>query len=254
MLLTDLRADCTRCFGLCCVVPAFAKSADFAIAKPARTPCPNLRTDFRCGIHDRLRTSGFAGCTVYDCFGAGQRLSQSTTADDPALFAAYPVMRDLHELLYYVTEADSWPTSVAVQADLRSASARLDELAGLDAASLAAVDVDALRGEFNPLLLAASRLARASAAGPDLRGADLAGRRLSDLRGASLRGALLLGADLRNADLRLADLIGADLRGADLSGADITGALFVTRSQLDSARGSSATRVPAHLRRPSHWR
>ncbi|RQX15913.1 oxetanocin A resistance protein, partial [Micromonospora arida] len=38
----QLRADCGRCFGLCCVVPAFAASADFAIDKPAGSPCPNL--------------------------------------------------------------------------------------------------------------------------------------------------------------------------------------------------------------------
>ena len=37
----ELRADCTRCFALCCVAPAFAASADFAIDKPAGQPCPN---------------------------------------------------------------------------------------------------------------------------------------------------------------------------------------------------------------------
>ncbi|HEY3438708.1 MAG TPA: pentapeptide repeat-containing protein, partial [Actinotalea sp.] len=36
----ELVADCSRCAGLCCVVPAFVRSADFAITKPAQTPCP----------------------------------------------------------------------------------------------------------------------------------------------------------------------------------------------------------------------
>ena len=66
-----LRADCERCFGLCCVAPAFSASADFAIDKPAGHPCPHLRPDFRCGIHTDLRGRGFRGCAVYDCFGAG---------------------------------------------------------------------------------------------------------------------------------------------------------------------------------------
>ena len=52
---TRLRADCTRCAGLCCVAPAFAASADFAIDKPAGHACPNLRDDDRCGIHAQLR-------------------------------------------------------------------------------------------------------------------------------------------------------------------------------------------------------
>ena len=74
-----LRADCSRCAGLCCVAPAFAASADFAIDKPAGTPCPNLRDDFRCGIHAAAAASaGFPGCEVFDCFGAGQQLTQVT--------------------------------------------------------------------------------------------------------------------------------------------------------------------------------
>ena len=50
-----LRADCSRCAALCCVVPAFSRSSDFAIDKPAGRPCPNLRSDLRCGIHEHLR-------------------------------------------------------------------------------------------------------------------------------------------------------------------------------------------------------
>ena len=78
MTRTELHADCARCFGLCCVALPFARSADFAVDKPAGTPCTNLQEDFRCGIHGALRERGFAGCTVFDCFGAGQKVSQVT--------------------------------------------------------------------------------------------------------------------------------------------------------------------------------
>ena len=74
----ELRADCTRCFGICCVAPAFSASADFALDKPAGQPCPNLGADSRCGIHRDLRQRGFPGCTVFDCFGAGQQVAQVT--------------------------------------------------------------------------------------------------------------------------------------------------------------------------------
>lgn len=73
-----LRADCSRCAGLCCVAPVFAASADFAIDKPAGVACLDLADDFRCGIHAELRNRGFPGCTVFDCFGAGQRITQET--------------------------------------------------------------------------------------------------------------------------------------------------------------------------------
>ena len=97
--------------------------------------------------------------------------------------------------------------------------------------------------------------ARGDLAGPDLAGRDLTGRDLAarDLVGADLSTASLIGADLRGADLRWADLLAADLRGANLTGADLTGALYLTRTQVGSARGSAATRLPDRLPRPAHW-
>lgn len=255
----ELRADCAQCAGLCCVMPAFTKSSDFAIDKPAGKACPNLRDDFRCGIHDKLRDKGFPGCTVFDCFGAGQQLTQVTFAGKTwtsspetarGIGAVFPIMRALHELLYYLAEA----IEVAPADGLRSAYNRISETTRLPAADLAHVDVDAVRGEINPLLTAASQ-ARRTPPGPDHRGAQLFGADLrgANLRNASLRGALLIGADLRRADLRGADLIGADLRGAQLAGADLTGALFLTQAQLDAARGDAATRLPQWAQRPTHW-
>jgi uncharacterized protein YjbI with pentapeptide repeats len=242
-----LRADCTRCFALCCVAPAFAASADFAIDKPAGRPCPNLRADFRCGIHDDLRERGFSGCTVYDCFGAGQQVAQVTfggrdwrqaPGTAARMFAVFGVMRQLHELLWYLTEALALPAARPLHDELRRALAETERLTGGSPNDLMALDVAGHREAVNVLLLRASELARAGRDGADHRGADLVGRNLrgADLRGANLRGASLIAADLRGADLRLADLTGADLRGADLRDADLTGALFLTQAQLDAAR------------------
>ena len=255
LTLDQLQADCSRCAALCCVAPAFAKSSDFAINKPAGKPCPNLAEDFRCDIHDTLPERGFPGCVVFDCFGAGQQVTQVTFGgrqwrDTPGIagqmFAVLPVMRQLHELLWYVTKALELPAARRLHPGLRAA---LDETAALAAGSpgeLLALDVDAHRRRVNPLLQEASELARAGSGGsrPDHRGANLIGRRLrgADLRGASLRGALLIGADLRGADLRSADFTGADLRGADLRGADLTGALFLTAAQLKAAVIDASTK------------
>jgi uncharacterized protein YjbI with pentapeptide repeats len=95
-----------------------------------------------------------------------------------------------------------------------------------------------------------SAAARRARPGANLIDADLAG---ADLRGAHLRGAHLIAADLRGADLRAADLIGADLRGADLSGADLSDALYLTRYQVNEARGDERTRLPAPLAHPTRW-
>jgi uncharacterized protein YjbI with pentapeptide repeats len=258
----ELQADCARCFGLCCVALPFARSADFAVDKPAGQPCTHLRDDFRCGIHAGLRERGFAGCTVFDCQGAGQKVSQVTFGgrdwrDDEGtarrMFAVFPVVRQLHELLTYLAEA--LDRDAALRDELTAAYDRVDALTRGSAEELEACDVGAVRAGVSELLLRVSERVRAGLPGPDRRGAELIGARLrgAALHGANLRGAYLIGADLRGADLRTADLVGADLRGADLRGADLTGALFVTQAQLEAARGDDTTRVPGHLRRPLHW-
>jgi uncharacterized protein YjbI with pentapeptide repeats len=260
-----LRADCKSCFALCCVAPAFSASADFAIDKPAGAACPNLNTDFRCGVHASLRQQGFRGCTVYDCFGAGQQVSQITFAGHDwrqdartarQMFEVFPIVRDLHELLWYLSEALALPAADALHGELSRALGATERLAGQSPDELLDLDVAAHRRDVNDLLLAASDLARAGVRhkkdhrGDDLIGADLEG---ADLRGASLRGAYLIGADLRGADLGRADVTGADLRGADLRAADLTDAIFLTQSQLDSAKGDSGTRLPSSLTHPDHW-
>jgi Pentapeptide repeats (8 copies) len=270
----NLVADCSRCVGLCCVAPAFVASAEFAFSKPAGVACRHLAADSRCTIHDRLRPSGFAGCVAYDCFGAGQRTVSlfAGAGRSPAMLRAYEVVRQLHELLWYLSDALSRPAAAPVQADLAAAQAEIDAATAAGPDSIAATDPAAYRAAVAPLLRRASTLVRTSAtparpaaepaarggadlAGRDLGGADLVGRALvgADLRRADLSTAYLLGADLRGADLRYADLLGTDLRGAELAGADLTGALYLTRTQVGGARGSAATRLSDRLPHPEHW-
>jgi uncharacterized protein YjbI with pentapeptide repeats len=287
----DLTADCANCFALCCVAPAFSVSADFALDKRAGQPCPNLRADFGCSIHDRLRPRGFAGCTVYDCFGAGQKVAQVTFAGQDwrrapdiaeEMFAVFAIMRQLHELLWYLSQALLLGSARPVHDDLRRALDETERLTRLEPEALLGLEASAYRQDVNALLLRASELARAPAphrepgsAGPDFgapdfrapdfrapdfrapdfRGADLVGKDLRgiDLSGANLRGAQLVGANLSGVSLAVADFTGADLRGADLRGADLSASIFLTQSQLDAARGDSRTRIPPSLASPACW-
>lgn len=246
--MIELAADCSRCAALCCVAPAYAKSSDFAVDKPAGRPCRNLGDDFRCTIHEDLPRRGFPGCVVFDCFGAGQRITQDTfggrdwrSAPELAgdMFALLPVVRQLHELMWYLTEALKLDEARRLHPELRAVLGETDALAGGDPGGLRGLDVDAYRMKVVPLLRRVSETVRSRAGGrrPDHSGARLIGRRMrgADLRGASFRGALLIGADLRDADLRRADFTGADMRGTDLRGANLDGAIFLTASQLRAA-------------------
>jgi Pentapeptide repeats (8 copies) len=247
---SDLRADCASCAGLCCVVPALTVSADFAIDKPSGVPCPNLATDdFGCTIHDELRERGFPGCTVYDCFGAGQRVVQEHFAGREwraspeirvEMFATFEVVERLHELLWYVEDAASRRLPRELREEVEGLRTAVERAAATpDERDVVPLQLraDALFGEVSVAVRRGGR---------DLRRQDLVGR---DLRGegvtdANLRGTLLLGADLRGVDLGLADLLGADLRAADLRGADLSQALFLTRLQVAAMRTDETTLLP----------
>jgi uncharacterized protein YjbI with pentapeptide repeats len=259
-----LVADCSSCFGLCCVALAFERSADFAVDKDAGDPCKHLDTGFGCSIHPDLRSEGYRGCTVYDCFGAGQQVSQVTfggvswrdaPATSGAMFAALPVMRQLHEMLWYLAEAAERPEAASLHDEVARLHASTLALTQTDAARLDDIDLPAHRDLVSPVLQKASALVREPFGGPDHRGAALLGAKLrrGRLRGGDFRGSLLIAADLREADLRVCDLLGADLRDARLEGADLIDCLFLTQAQVASARGDASTRLPPSLRRPAHW-
>ncbi|PEZ71107.1 pentapeptide repeat-containing protein [Bacillus sp. AFS017274] len=274
-ILNHLRADCENCFGLCCVALPYAKSADFAFDKNGGTPCSNLQSDYRCGIHENLRAKGFRGCTVYECFGAGQKVSQLTYdgndwRDNPAsakeMFDVFPIMQQLHEMLCYLNEALNLEDAKPLYQDLQAAFEETEYLTKQSPKSIMDLNVPAHRAIVNDLLLRTSELVREKVSfnknknqkkqnkigrGSDLIGAKLRG---ADLRGANLRGALLIASDLREADMRVTDLIGADFRDADLSGADLTGSFFITQAQINSAKGDTKTKLPLTLNIPDHWR
>lgn len=262
----DLRADCARCVGLCCVALGMSRSADFAIQKLPGRPCPNLTPAFRCGIHDRLRQKGFAGCDAFDCFGAGQQVTERTFAghswlEEPAIaaamFSVFDTMRHLKEALWHLAHAAAATTDPELSEEIERARTLVVGLTDAEPARLERFDAMAFQEEIGKLLGKVSTEVRAGlpAAAVDHRGADLAGAELSeaDLRGADLRGALLMGSDLSRAELFGADLLGSDLRGANLAGARLEGALFLTQAQVASAVGDPTTTIPPSLARPRHW-
>ncbi|WP_409300042.1 pentapeptide repeat-containing protein [Peribacillus sp. SCS-155] len=267
--LDHIKADCEKCFALCCVALPYARSADFAFDKDSGIPCPKLQSNNRCGIHKNLRKSGFQGCSAYECFGAGQKVSQFTYEgnswrDNPEIaaemFEVFPIMQQLHEMLYYLNEAVMLKEALPIYSQLQMALNETEFLTELTPAALLNTDVPAHRAKVSGLLLQTSELVRAKVSKKSnnkkiQRGSDLIGAKLrrANLRGANLRGALLIAADLTECDLNDADLLGTDFRGADLSGAALSTSLFLTQAQINSAKGNQYTKLPTSLSMPEHW-
>ncbi len=270
----ELTANCERCFGLCCVALYFSSSEGFPMDKDAGKPCINLQGDFTCSVHKNLRNKGLKGCTAYDCFGAGQKVAQVTygghdwrQAPESAqqMFEAFLIMRQLHEMLWYLTQALTLQTDHGIQQEISSLLDETERLTLLDAYPLLALDVAEHRAKVNVLLQNTSELVRTkdrnrknapsrnqntNSRRLDYFGADL---RKTNLRGADLRGSCLIAANLREVDLSGADLIGADLRDADLSGANLTNSIFLTQAQINTAKGDSHTKLPMVLVCPTYW-
>lgn len=127
-LPAHLKADCSACVALCCVIPPFDAVQGFGFDKPAQTPCHHLCADSRCGIHEQLIERGFSGCVAFDCLGAGQRLTALAVArfgsadwrarPDVArwLFDAYPRVRQVQEGLARLSLAAAVTGNPALQA------------------------------------------------------------------------------------------------------------------------------------------
>lgn len=137
--MTDLPAltsDCSQCAALCCVGLTLDKGDLFAFDKPAGTPCPNLDGHL-CSVHSELQEIGNRGCILYDCAGAGQRVTQmrfngESWRDDPGLLPAmlrdFERLKPLHERMKQLIEAERLALPEALETErkrLLRKSARL---------------------------------------------------------------------------------------------------------------------------------
>lgn len=166
---TELRSDCSRCAGLCCVAPAFSAGPEFAVDKAAHEPCPHLQDDFRCDIHETLRERGFSGCVVFECYGAGQRVTQQTFGgrdwrSSPeiatAMFETFRAVRPLHEQLMFLDEALKLDAALPLAGELQDLYDEIDGLAASGSAELAQIDVGQIERRVHELLLRVGKLVR----------------------------------------------------------------------------------------------
>lgn len=267
----SLQADCQNCFGLCCTALNIVASSDFAMNKPAGKPCSNLKDDYSCQIHSKLRENGFKGCTVFDCLGAGQQVSQVTFKGQDwrqsrihadKMFQVFPIMEQLYEMIAYVAEALSYQVNNTLYEQLLVQLEQLQQATELEADALLTLDIVAIRMPVNALLLKTSEQIRThgvkekASSKLNQRGADWMGKKLQgkDLRATDLRGSYLIAANLQGAILREVDFIGADLRDANLRGADLSTSLFLTQMQINAAQGDRSTKLPSYIKRPTHWK
>ncbi|HEV2377425.1 MAG TPA: pentapeptide repeat-containing protein [Streptosporangiaceae bacterium] len=218
---------------------------------------------------------------MYNCHGAGQKVAQVTFSGRDwrlhpqiaeQMFEAFRVMRQLHELVWYTTEALRLLPNGVLDQEVRATRDEIEQVTQGDADTIVTVDVAGYRRRVNALLLkvgseligagVARKIERRNAdlSGTDLttidlHGADLAGANLSraNLAGADLSGANLSRANLSGANVSDASMTGTCLDRANVSGADLRHSLHLTQTQLNGTVGDTLTKIPPSLTRPVHW-
>lgn len=266
MKLNELKAHCADCCGLCCTALYFSKMDGFPQNKPAGKPCMHLEKDFKCKIHPDLDKRKMKGCIGYDCFGAGQYVTQclfhgedwrSAPGRANELFETFIKVFQLFQIRYYLLEAMTITCAKSLWKDIDTRLNENDKLCSLTPEEICRLDVDSYREQVNILLKEVCACVENQFPKRDQRlPLELFGKSFKNKRmdGQNLSMKLLIACDFSGCRLDGANFLGADTRDANFSNADLRECVFLTQAQVNSARGNRKTLLPGHLDYPVTWR
>ncbi|MEM9632553.1 MAG: hypothetical protein AAGA50_14575 [Pseudomonadota bacterium] len=163
----DLTPVCSDCAALCCVVFAFDKSESFAIDKAAGEVCPNLDCQMECRVFQDRESLGFRGCITYNCYGAGQRVTQEvfrgkSWRTEPSLKRrmgeALSVLRRIHEQLSLLSMASQMALDSRERVSLEKLEHRLRPVSHWTEEELSNFPIDLVTRDVAKFLLGLRRL------------------------------------------------------------------------------------------------
>lgn len=264
----DLKIDCSKCFGFCCVALYFSKIDGFPEDKVAGKPCVNLDNDFTCKIHEDLSDNNLKGCINYDCFGAGQKVAQhiykntswrNSPKQAQEMYDVFIIIKNLQEMIWYLYDGIMFTENKDLKNRINCMIEKTKNLTELPIKDILNINIEEHRVKVNFLLKEVRKHVREKIGQKTKEdkplGFDFIGKNLrnKDLIGGNLTGALLIGANLQNQDLSGAIIIGADMRDSDIRGCNMENTMYLTQAQINSARGNSKTKLPPFIERPSYW-
>lgn len=258
-----LRIDCDKCSGICCVALYCMKTDGFPENKEAGVPCKHLIADFRCDIHTVLANKNMKGCLAYDCFGAGQKVTQSCYPNEDwktnpekanEIFQVFMIVFQLHQMAWYLLESLSLVTDEHLEADIDELITKNKQMTACSSDEILHMDIEEYKSSVNKVLkLVSGRGAVFPSDETDSK--DYFGKnfRHANLNGRDFSMALMIAANLEGCSLQRTNFLGADIRDANIKDTDLSDCIFLTQMQINSAKGNSNTKLPANLSRPSSW-
>jgi len=262
-LSKKLLIDCKNCSGLCCVALYFAKCEGFPTDKPAGKPCKNLMSDFRCTIHAKLLQSKMKGCLAYDCFGAGQKVTQNiykgknwkTTPEIVnQMFDVFLIVFQLHQMLWYLIEASTIISSKELKLELDALILQNEKMTQLCPDEIQTLDIDIYRLNVNRILKKIST-SIATSSTENRKTSNFIGQNFkkANLDGKDFSMAILIAGNLEGCSLRGTNFLGADLRDTNIKNTDLRESVFLTQMQVNTAIGNHNTALPALFIYPTSW-
>ncbi len=255
-LYNALTIDCQKCCGLCCIALYCTKTDGFPYDKVAGTPCKNLLSDFRCHSHHELIERKLKGCLSYDCFGAGQKVTQIIYKGEDwrksphcrqQMFEVFHIVTQLHQVLWYLLETYRMSNNQKMQEDIRTLIRKNEHMTTLSPNEILMLDIESYRKSVNTILkgINTSQPKKVDYMGKNFKRANLDGKDFSM--------SFLIMANLEGCSLKGTNFLGADLRDTNIQNTDLSESIFLTQMQVNAARGNKATQLPKHLTKPTTW-
>ncbi|MFA9379098.1 MAG: pentapeptide repeat-containing protein [Lachnotalea sp.] len=262
-LQEKLKIDCKKCSGLCCVALFCIKSDGFPANKESGVPCQYLMNDFRCNIHSNLISKNMRGCLAYDCFGAGQKVTQScypntdwkSNADKgEEIFQVFIIVYQLHQMEWYLIEALSMVLDENLKSDIESLISENEQMTRQSPNEILHLNIEKYRLNVNQKLKKVSNLIVTDAF-KEKNSNDFFGKnfKCANLDKQDFSMAILIAANLEGCSLNGTSFLGADLRDTNIQNTDLGSSIFLTQMQINSAKGNVNTNLPKNLIRPASW-
>ncbi len=262
----QMKSDCSQCSGLCCTALFFSKMDGFPKDKIAGKPCINLLEDYRCKIHSQLEKQKMKGCIGYDCFGAGQQVTQiiykgqtwrTLAKQSQEIFDVFCAVFRMYQMRYFLAESMLIIPAEPIREDIQSLLEENIEICQSAPKDILSFDIESYRQRVNPVLRKVCTLLQQTLHSDEKQsskvfmGKSLKGR---DMSGLDFSTKILIGADFSNGTFNGTIFLGADTRDTNFSNADLSEAVFLTQGQINSAKGNRNTKIPRHLYYPITWR
>lgn len=256
-LYASLHSDCKNCCGLCCCALYCAKIDGFPENKKEGIPCSHLQQDFRCDMHAQLQQRNMKGCKAYECFGAGQKITQqydpahwlNTPAIKTQMYQSFQTIYRLQEILSYLLEAET----LVENKNLDKLIQKYLEYAKVPIHEIASLPIDAYQKRVNIELKDVCK--KLHCYDENRKNFVYLQKDLKPIacHQKDLSMCTLIGCDGKKLIADSLNFLGADIRDVDFSNADLRNTIFLTQRQLNSAKGNRQTKLPNHLHIPDTW-